>query len=437
MHMKILPSYPLKSITNKKYYLLKWYYHFNYAIKDLINGNKPYLLVYQMGKVGSSTIKQSLSKYATDYRIYQLHTLRKRVLKEEESFFLNNFDFLKTIDEYILTGQYLSKKIKKNSGKSKFKIVTLIRDPIARNISAFFNNLERRIMPHYPDNESEIPINQLLEEVRERFWKDFNQHDVPLTWFNAELKQAFGIDVYSREFPKSEGFGIYQGETADVLVIRLENLRECAGEAFRRFLGIQDLALTDANVGQDKVYSEAYEHFLNSVTVPPWYLEMMYNSQYVRHFYTRDEILGFVDRWGASRPGSKEELMPSPPETEQMKRAQGTLTFKEALVAILGDDTHHGYVDQCDSQIVLGWAQNYRFPNKRLSVELVMDGKLLDTVKADFYRADLMEAGIGDGKHAFYYVIPPALKDGQSHEIKARIAGTSRLLTNGVQTVRF
>ncbi|MBI4774958.1 MAG: hypothetical protein HY788_12405 [Deltaproteobacteria bacterium] len=435
--MKTPPIDALRRLGNKKYYLLKWYFHFNYHIRDLLNGNKPYLLVYQMGKVGSSTIAKSLLKYRKDYRICQIHTLRKRVLKDEESFFVDNFDFLKTIDEYILIGQYLSKRIKNKSGKTKYKIVTLIRDPIARNISAFFNNLERRIMLQHPVNGNDVGISHNVEELMERFWNDFNQHDVPLIWFNTELKRAFGIDVYSREFPKSKGFDTYHGETADVLLIRLENLRDCAGEAFRQFLGIPDFTLTDVNVGHDKEYSEAYERFLSSVTVPPWYLEMMYNSQYVRHFYTRDEIQGFVDRWGVSASGSKALPMPAPPDTEQMKRAKRTLTFKEALIVIFGDDTYNGCVDQCDSEIVLGWARNCRFPNERLSVELVMDGELLDTVKADLYREDLLEAGIGDGKHAFYYVIPPALKDGRSHAIKARIAGTDRLLINGVRTVRF
>jgi len=433
--MKHPAIHTLKRLSSRKYYLLKWSFHLKCLFRDLLNPKRPYLLVYQMGKVGSSTIVQSLSQYGMNYNIYQIHSLRKRVLKDEEKFFLNNFDYLKTIDEFVLYGQFLSRKIRNNRGKHQYKIVTLIRDPIARNISAFFNNLERRILRMDPNNGAEATTGQDPEQLMERFWQDFDQHDVPLIWFNAELKRAFGIDVYQRKFPKWRGFDIYRGETADVLLIRLENLRDCAAEAFEEFLGIPDFALKDVNVGRDKTYSETYKRFLDSATVSPWYLEMMYNSQYARHFYTRDEILGFMDRWG--RPGSRTELMPSPPNTEFMKRAKKSLTFEEALVEIFGDDTYYGYVDHCDSRGILGWAQNYRAPSERLSVELVVDGNRLETVKADFYREDLLEAGIGDGKHAFYYVFPLELKDGRSHEIEAKIAGTDRVLVNGHHTVRF
>ncbi|WP_229317793.1 putative Ig domain-containing protein, partial [Larkinella sp. C7] len=46
------------------------------------------------------------------------------------------------------------------------------------------------------------------------------------------------------------------------------------------------------------------------------------------------------------------------------------------------------------------------------------------------FRQDLLNAGKGNGKHAFSFPIPANLKDGQPHLLTARVSGSSFMLKN-------
>lgn len=111
------------------------------------------------------------------------------------------------------------------------------------------------------------------------------------------MKPVFKIDVFPSEFPKLQGYKIFHSEFADLLLLRLENLNECASAAFKDFLNIDNFKLTSANVSQTKAYYPAYKKFLETVVLPSSYIEKMYASKYVNHFYTRDEINNFIRKW--------------------------------------------------------------------------------------------------------------------------------------------
>ncbi|MCI0558844.1 MAG: putative capsular polysaccharide synthesis family protein, partial [Nitrososphaera sp.] len=129
------------------------------------------------------------------------------------------------------------------------------------------------------------------------FLQMYEFHEVPLTWFDTELKTVFGIDVFSSDFPKSTGYKIYEGLQADILLLRLESLKSCSGDAFKDFLNIDDFTLRPTNISEGKDYYPTYREFLDSVVLPPAYIDKMYESKYTKHFYTEDEIDIFKARW--------------------------------------------------------------------------------------------------------------------------------------------
>lgn len=79
--------------------------------------------------------------------------------------------------------------------------------------------------------------------------------------------------------------------------MRLENLKECYELAFDEFLGIRGLKLIQENVGHEKNYGEFYREFVEKVRFPSSYVDGMYNSKYMRHFYTNDEIAAYRLKW--------------------------------------------------------------------------------------------------------------------------------------------
>lgn len=105
------------------------------------------------------------------------------------------------------------------------------------------------------------------------------------------------IDVFSSEFPKSKGYEIYETKHADLLLLKLENLNNCASDAFKTFLDIDGFTLAKSNIGDNKAYRNIYRRFLESIVLPDSYIDKMYTSKYVRHFYSEKEIEAFKARW--------------------------------------------------------------------------------------------------------------------------------------------
>jgi len=259
-----------------------------------------------MGKVGSSTIVRSLRAQRVDRPIYHPHFLSKERIAETEKdrkefFRTQRYSYLKRPWLY----EFLVKQLDGGLKGRKWKVITLTREMISRNLSAFFENLEVKgfdeggryeISSHYYKiPPTTIEMND-LEPLSRLFFEKVN-HDSPDQFFDREIRGVLGVDVFDREFPKSKGYCIYEGKSADILLLRLEDLNRVAAEAFREFLDISHFELTIANVGEEKSYALLYKKFKEQVDLPDEYLERMYDSRYMRHFYSAGEIDRFQNKW--------------------------------------------------------------------------------------------------------------------------------------------
>ena len=139
------------------------------------------------------------------------------------------------------------------------------------------------------------------ETLIQRFLEIFNEESpeflLPLRWFDRKFAAVTGIDVYANQFHKERGYMRYRSKGFDVLLLKLENLRQCSREAFSEFLEIPDFRLLEANLSSQKRYYPAYKDFIQSVNIPESYLSKVYNSKYVQHFYTAEEIESFWQKW--------------------------------------------------------------------------------------------------------------------------------------------
>ena len=176
----------------------------------------------------------------------------------------------------------------------KSNVISLVRDPIATNLSGYFHNY--LWWPKDLQTRSREKSGDYLEELYQRFMELY-PHDVPLNWFDLEMKPLFGVDVFATEFPKERGFKIYRGELANVLLLKLEKLRDCAQDAFDEFLGLEDFKLERANEAADKWYAELYREFKQEVSLPHAYADQLYKSRFMEHFYTGAEIEAFRRQW--------------------------------------------------------------------------------------------------------------------------------------------
>jgi len=91
---------------------------------------------------------------------------------------------------------------------------------------------------------------------------------------------------------------------------------------------------------------------------------------------------------------------------------------------------YEGYHDIANCRDIYGWAWDRNLPNSPINVNIYRDGIYDATVTAILYRADLYNAGIGNGYHGFDYVpSSPAWRDGQWHSATVRFPSDTNLNT--------
>ena len=96
---------------------------------------------------------------------------------------------------------------------------------------------------------------------------------------------------------------------------------------------------------------------------------------------------------------------------------------------------YHGSLGVTDTTRIVGWAWDKNRPDAPVSVDIYDGNTLLTTVTADQFRKDLVDAGIGNGKHGFVLETPAALKDNQRHEVTAKIASNEFTLANSPRVI--
>jgi len=201
--------------------------------------------------------------------------------------------------------QFLLRTFQRQNDRKTWKLITLTREPIGRNISAFFENLEvarcetegdfEISSDYYQISPTVVSVNDTHKLVELFF--DRARHDSPLRFFDREIRDIFGIDVLRSGFPIDTGYEIYRKDRVELLVLRLESLSRCAGQAFADFLGIDDFKTVDQNIGAKKVYAPLYDAFKRNVTIDSEYAGTLYESNYMRTFYSDAEIGEARAKW--------------------------------------------------------------------------------------------------------------------------------------------
>lgn len=82
------------------------------------------------------------------------------------------------------------------------------------------------------------------------------------------------------------------------------------------------------------------------------------------------------------------------------------------------DHTIQGFIERIEPQRVSGWAWDRRAPEDVLDIEILLDGKILATTRADRFREDLKN-GVGDGRHAFQAFFDDPVPEPTRHRITA------------------
>jgi hypothetical protein len=247
--------------------------------------------VYQMGKVGSSTVYRALRHSVPDLPRFHVHFLEEpKIDRLEQGMREKGLPVAWHLEE----GRFLSRLLRGGDPAIKWLVIAPTREPGARNLSAYFQNIEH-FFPDFSGRRARGTLS--TDELIGTFLTKYHQ-DTPLTWFDRELKTHFGIDAYETPFPHERGWLTIRTPRVDVLVVRLEDFRTRLQPALADFLGVERIVTPPANVSEDKDYADLYQQVRSAIRFPPALLDHLYDSRFARHFYTPEEIRGFRAKWG-------------------------------------------------------------------------------------------------------------------------------------------
>lgn len=269
---------------------------------DIVSDNNA-IFIYQPGKVGSSTIRASLN--AVKKNCVHIHSMDPlpgygEVWDKHGLLFYNWF---------------------KNQPR---KIVTLVRNPFARDFSGLFQNTDVRYFwyPFVIGNAvsniyfpGEDDIQDLLydKELISLFGKpvpatnEYSDYCVKVmtqmghmnyqfNWFDIQLKKYFGIDVYKYPFDKKTGYMIIEEGNLEILVIRLENIKMLEN-VIGEFVEVENFKLINANEASNKIYKYLYKQVKENIVLPKEYFECYMNNEKALHFYTKEELQEFLEKF--------------------------------------------------------------------------------------------------------------------------------------------
>jgi hypothetical protein len=231
--------------------------------------NHPQILVYQMSKVGSSSLYHQLNKY--NINAMHVHTFHNFYEDQKEAYLLYD-------------------KFQNEINTNGAKIISMVREPIARLISFVFQAY----------NFASYNVKDQRKNINERILKDLTgyiQKGDIYPWFHDELEYLTGINVYEYPFDKEKGYSVIKKDNIEILLLTMENM-DNNEQTIADFAGINEFKLCKDNVGENKEYKYAYKRTKDEIEIPEDILDYYYNDNLqLKHFYTEQQIENFRSKW--------------------------------------------------------------------------------------------------------------------------------------------
>ena len=263
------------------------------CFKSFRLSTKPVLLVLTVGKVGSAAVYETIKSQCRGIEIYHFHFLSERLRQVKQ-------EYLSTANGRVPFHVYVGEEVIKYlphiiTTSRQLYIVTLVRDPVAFVLSDVFQN------PEFATDDltsiADTNKDRLASLVRERV---LTMAYLPYirNWFDAEIRNHFGIDVFSSEFDKKNGYQVFRKGAASLLLIRLEDLTRNGVQAIAEFMpSDSSIRLKKKNIRGEGSDAKVYSYVRSSLNLDREALMRIYSNSLVEHFYSNEDVLGFVQRW--------------------------------------------------------------------------------------------------------------------------------------------
>jgi hypothetical protein len=245
-------------------------------IRKVECGSLSPVVVYQMGKVASSTIEATLTQVPSIV-VFRTHGLARSVDVSSPG------QARRELESWLVYHRIIVPKL-------PAKVVTLVRDPISRNVSAYFQNLDQ--LWGMDNAHARLSMEQIIEGFFQK-----QPHERALNWFDREFKAILGVDVYAHPFDLAEGFQHLQQQSLQILILKTSLDDQIKARELGRLVGTNNLSFVQKNLGAEKSYSAVYDQFVRSIQLPDEYVKGMLEHRFTQHFFSPSEIDAIRRKW--------------------------------------------------------------------------------------------------------------------------------------------
>lgn len=244
----------------------------------------PPVIILTPGKVGSSSVYYTLKKHISN-PVFHIHRISEDGINKSVKEHLSSDR--KSTPLHLIVSKLLQKKLSKYNGQRY--AICIIREPVSRAISAFYQNTEfyRNTVEK---NNLEIDTNASLKILESIFKENISQHLE--NWFYSEIYKEFGIDIFSKPFNSQKGYQLFKTEKTSLLILKMETMNNVFTKAIKELLGIdKTISIENANIAENKHYAASYTEAKKSFKLNKEQLDEIIQSKYFIHFYPEQEQL--------------------------------------------------------------------------------------------------------------------------------------------------
>jgi putative capsular polysaccharide synthesis protein len=229
------------------------------------------LLIYTVGRTGSTSLRYSLQKYGVfAIHIQSLQPTQINNPRKPRSW--------KWVSQHIIEAH------------RPCRIIVSIRDPMGMLTSGFYSKIRRfgdssRSLDEYTVDELVgLFRDSLIDEQKKKALINWY-----LDWFDDDFLPSTGIDIYQFPFPADIGYMRINQGNMDVVVMRAEIGDDQKVAIISNLIERKNFVLERYRTAEQKGVGVHVSEFRSRLILPRAVLDEIYNSRYAQHFLTAEE----------------------------------------------------------------------------------------------------------------------------------------------------
>ena len=263
---------------------------------ELYEGATIYL-VHTYGKVASKSIIKALKDSGYD-NVFHLHYLNKNTIRRASEWFSSTS--LSPDMSELIDGEKISEIFEKNPEAYNWKIISLCRDPIEWQLSMLFE-LNKFAFPEV-FGENAFDKAKLMELAKDCLLNDSNSvflnYQFYKNWWETEIKETVGIDVFGTRFSKENGFKVLKKNNIELLLIKYEIVNDVLIDAVKLLnIELKNRLPRINQTSSKKFGKKQYNDVKKSFKLSYENLSSIIRSCNLDYFYTENEICDLRRKW--------------------------------------------------------------------------------------------------------------------------------------------